>query len=180
MKNSLYRNFLIVICLLVISTACGEGSKEATAKKEEKKESPLSSVPRDTPIPGNIGQPSTSSTPSNNTSTTASSTTQPTPSTSANGLRPVDQKIMAQLALPVTGDKLKDAFPKEPYKVNFIKEGTDKGWSRIKIDLNRNEKWDEKWDLVDGKPAKRQVASKDDENYDQKFVWKDGKWEAEK
>ncbi len=64
--------------------------------------------------------------------------------------------------------------------INFYREASEQTWSRLKVDLNRNEKWDEKWDVANGQPVKRQVASKDDENYDQTFVWKNGKWNAEK
>lgn len=182
MRFSLYRNLLIVTCLLVIFTACG--GKEESKPKTESTEKPLSSIPRDTPIPGNIGTtPTPSANTTSSTSTTTSTTTSTNPSTEsviAKGLRSVDLKIASKLALPITEDKIKDAFPTEPYKVNFIREGSDKSWSRIKIDLNRNDKWDEKWDLADGKLLKRQVSSKDDENYDQTFIWKDSKWEAVK
>ena len=139
-------------------SACG--GKEAPAPEPQSKQTNTSAVPRETPIPGKIGDAS--------------------PTTNADGLRPVDQKIVAQLANPASGDKIKDAFSKEPYKVNFYREAGEQTWSRLKVDLNRNEKWDEKWDLANGQPVKRQVASKDDENYDQTFVWKNGKWSAEK
>lgn len=165
MKTKFYCKLLLVLSFVMVLSftfaACG--GKEAPAPE---KPSTTSEVPRETPIPGKTGgdNPVPSATSSFNT----------------DGLRPVDQKILGQMGASASGDKIKDAFPKESYKVNFYKEATDKTWARLKIDLNRNEKWDEKWDLANGQPVKRQVASKDDENYDQTFVWKNGKWEAEK
>ena len=141
-------------------SACG--GKEAPAPDPKPEQVSTSAVPRETPIPGKIGAADAS------------------PTTNADGLRPVDQKIIGQLASPASGDKIKDAFSKESYKVNFYREASEQTWSRLKVDLNRNEKWDEKWDVANGQPVKRQVASKDDENYDQTFVWKNGKWNAEK
>ncbi|MBI4852521.1 MAG: hypothetical protein HY819_12060 [Acidobacteria bacterium] len=171
MKLNLSRNvlfiFSLVITLSFISFACGA----ETAKAPEPQKTNTLDVPRDTPIPGKIGTH-----PSPNSTTNSTSPT----TTSADGLRPVDQKILTQLSTPASGDKIKDAFSKESFKVNFYRENGEATWSRLKVDLNRNEKWDEKWDLANGQPVKRQVASKDDENYDQTFVWKSGKWEAEK
>ncbi|HNG94607.1 MAG TPA: hypothetical protein PLB32_17510 [Acidobacteriota bacterium] len=95
----------------------------------------------------------------------------------APGARRMDQLIIEQLSQPVSGDKIKDAFNREPFKVNFYRDGNDPYWSRLKIDYNRNEKWDEKWDLEQGQPVKRHVASQDDEQYDQEYRWVGGKWE---
>ena len=95
----------------------------------------------------------------------------------APGARRMDQLIIEQLSKPVSGDKIKDAFSRELFKVNFYRDGNDPYWSRLKIDYNRNEKWDEKWDLEQGQPIKRHVASQDDEHYDQEYRWVGGKWE---
>jgi hypothetical protein len=171
------RNALIFIFSLVLTLsfiACG--GKEET-KPVEKTSSPIN-VPRETPIPGKIASEPAQS---NTTPTNTTNSTTPTNSNPANGdLRLVDKKILSQLSTPPSGDKIKDAFSNESFKVNFYREGTEATWSRLKVDLNRNEKWDEKWDLANGQPVKRQVASKDDESYDQTFLWKNGKWEVQK
>jgi hypothetical protein len=159
----------LVILISFISISCG-GSSEPTTTQTPEVAKKLD-VPRETPIPGNTG--------ANPTTTAAPTTTSSGNSTTSSG-RTIEQKILAQLGQPASGDKIKDAFPNESFKVNFYREASDKTWTRLKVDLNRNEKWDEKWDLADGQPKKRQVASKDDENYDQKFVWQNGKWEPEK
>ena len=77
------------------------------------------------------------------------------------GLRPIDEKILAHLKNGFAGDRLKDVFPGEPAKVNVAREG---GGFRIKIDLNRDGHWDEKW-TTHGDDVKRQVAPADDEKY---------------
>lgn len=173
MKLKSCRNLYFLLCLVFIfsSTFLACGSKEAPAPAPQQTSS-LGDIPRETPIPGKIG---TDANPPTSTNTATA-----TNSTNANGLRPVDQKILSQLSASVSGDKIKDAFSKESYKVNFYRENGEATWSRLKVDLNRNEKWDEKWDLANGQPVKRQVASKDDENYDQTFAWKNGMWEPSK
>lgn len=99
-----------------------------------------------------------------------------TPTHIPDGLRRIDQKVLEAVRRPVSGDKIKDAFPSEPFKINVYHDAGETGWNRVKVDYNRNEKWDEKWEFVDGKPTKRMVASKDDEQYDEIYRWADGKW----
>ncbi|MFY9224055.1 MAG: hypothetical protein WAQ98_15400 [Blastocatellia bacterium] len=162
----------LVILISFISISCGGSSGTSTSEPAPTGE-PIKKldVPRETPIPGNVNP---------NPATTAAPTTTSSGNSTASSGRTIEQKILAQLGQPASGDKIKDAFPNESFKVNFYREASDKTWTRLKVDLNRNEKWDEKWDLADGQLKKRQVASKDDENYDQKFVWQNGKWEPEK
>jgi hypothetical protein len=69
--------------------------------------------------------------------------------------------LLARLGRPASGDKLKDAFP-GPTKVNvYAKNGI---WDRAKVDLDRDEKWDEKWWVKDGK-IMREVSTGDDDHY---------------
>jgi len=69
--------------------------------------------------------------------------------------------LLETLGKPAHGDKIKDAL-RGAVKVNVYAE---KGrWARAKVDLNRNEKWEEKWRL-DGTRILRQVAPADDETY---------------
>lgn len=98
-------------------------------------------------------------------------TSAPTPSSSAagNDLRPVDRDVLAwRKTATITGDKAKDVLPGKPYKVDGYKDEGKTGISRVKIDLDRDGKWDEKWDF-DGDKVKRKVAPADDENYQQEF-----------
>jgi hypothetical protein len=75
-----------------------------------------------------------------------------------------------------TGDKIKDAFPKERFKVNVYRDGSSSTWTRLKLDLDRDEKDDEKWTLSAGQPDKRQVSTRDDEQYDREYRWRGGQW----
>ena len=78
------------------------------------------------------------------------------------------------------GDKIKDALPRESFKVNLFADNGSATWNRLKIDLDRDEKWDEKWDLENAQPLKRQVASRDDEVYDLEYRWQGGAWTEKK
>lgn len=105
----------------------------------------------------------------------------PAPDGVAADARPLDQRIVSFLAAnPATSDKIKDAFPGESAKVNLYRDAGQASWNRLKIDLDRDEKWDEKWDLENGQPAKRHVSPADDDNYTQEFRWRGGKWEEKK
>ena len=97
------------------------------------------------------------------------------------GQRREDQLIMNFLATrSATTDKVKDAFPRESFKVNFYRDEGSAGWTRIKIDYDRDGKDDEKWDLQDGQPNKRRVATRDDEQYDLEYRWRNSQWVEKK
>jgi hypothetical protein len=95
-------------------------------------------------------------------------------------LRPVDKLVLEFLKKPASGEKVKDAFPRETFKVNIYRDSGNATWNRLKIDLDRDEKDDEKWDLVDGQPAKRHVSSADDGKYDREYRWLAGRWQEKK
>ncbi|HMU38039.1 MAG TPA: hypothetical protein PKE31_03420 [Pseudomonadota bacterium] len=86
-------------------------------------------------------------------------------------LRPFDDEIVQLFQQKATWDKVKDATPNRPYKVNLYAEGGKV--VRAKVDLNRNGKWDEKWsvDEKNGETVyKRQVSPTDDDtNYPEKY-----------
>ncbi len=82
--------------------------------------------------------------------------------------RPMDAEILAAASRPVSGDKVKDAVPGRAWKVNFYKDAGAPGVNRAKVDLDRDEKWDEKWTWKDG-GVLREVAPADDEAYTVKF-----------
>jgi hypothetical protein len=102
----------------------------------------------------------------------------PTPTPSNTGLRRVDQMIVDLLnrQTNVTSDKIKDAFPRESFKVNIYRDGNGSTWTRLKVDLDRDEKDDEKWTLAAGQPDKRQVSTNDDGQYDREYRWRGGQW----
>jgi hypothetical protein len=110
---------------------------------------------------------------------TAPATPGPTdPKTPADpsALRPMDQKLLDKVHAGFPGDKVKDAFKGESYKVNLYNEG---GKIRAKVDFDRDEKWDEKWDFEkdgDQEVVKRHVSTNDDDKYDVEYRLREGKW----
>jgi hypothetical protein len=96
-------------------------------------------------------------------------------------LRPLDEEVLRLAGSRVAGDKVKDALPGRPYKINLYAEGGRV--VRAKVDLNRNEKWDEKWsfELEGGQPVvKRQVSPADDDTtYTLKYRIIDRAWVPE-
>jgi len=69
--------------------------------------------------------------------------------------------LLSELGKPAHGDKIKDAIP-GPVKVNVYAKGGV--WDRAKVDLDRDDKWDEKWWVAKGK-VMREVSPDDNENY---------------
>ncbi len=94
-------------------------------------------------------------------------------------LRPMDVAILEVLARPMSGEKIKDAFPSQSYKVNIYKDAGFTTANRLKIDLDRDEQDDEKWTL-EGSGAeikvKRQVSPKDDNTYPEEWRLLNGAW----
>ncbi len=87
-----------------------------------------------------------------------------------------DRAILARVRQGFSGDKVKDALKGASYKVNLYDEG---GKVRLKVDLDRDEKWDEKWSLESKSPEdglKRQISTKDDESYDLEYRLEAGRW----
>jgi hypothetical protein len=87
-------------------------------------------------------------------------------------LRPMDHEILARIAQPLGTDHVKDAFRGRPYKVSLYQDAGHAHANRVKVDLNRNEKWDEKWTVdLDASPrvVKREVSTADDETYDEEW-----------
>jgi len=88
-----------------------------------------------------------------------------------------DATVASMMGKPAEGDKKKDALGSRGPKVNLYAEDGSKVWNRAKVDLDRDEKWDEKWTLKDG-VIERQIAPGDDEQYTKSMSWRNGKWES--
>ncbi|MCG5053699.1 MAG: hypothetical protein KA712_12120 [Myxococcales bacterium] len=87
---------------------------------------------------------------------------------------PAVRFLLSTLGQPARSDKLKDALGRSGPKVNVYNEGGI--WARAKVDLDRDDKWDEKWN-VEAAGLKRRVSSADDDQtYDQEAFWHDGAW----
>ncbi len=117
-----------------------------------------SSEPQPRPEP----EPVATTTPSDPSTSHA---TTPPPSTSTGELREVDREVLTAVGRAISNGKQKDAFSNRPYKVNLYQDAGHSTPNRVKVDLDRDNQWDEKWSLDDGGTWKRQVAPADDEQY---------------
>jgi hypothetical protein len=98
-----------------------------------------------------------------------------TPAVTGSGMRPEDDAALQYLGRDIGSDKLKDVTKGRSFKVNVYQDAGHTTANRVKIDLDRDDKWDEK---IDFKPegVVRQVAPNDDENYTQTYQLVDGAW----
>ena len=87
----------------------------------------------------------------------------------------MDKVVSRYLGRSLGSEKLKDVTKGQPYKVNVYQDAGEPGANRAKIDLDRDDLWDEKWTLKDG-AVSRKVAPNDDENYSVEEDWQDGGW----
>lgn len=112
----------------------------------------------------------------------AAGETQPAPPVPApptggvpDSMREVDKAAFSLQGATVEKSKAKDVFKGRPYKVNVYADPPSTTVTRLKIDLDRDNKWDEKWTFK-GLQVKRQVAPADDEKYTQEFVLDQQQW----
>ncbi|MBK9648117.1 MAG: hypothetical protein IPO67_23685 [Deltaproteobacteria bacterium] len=99
----------------------------------------------------------------------------PTATAAGPGMRPEDVTALEYRGRDIGSDKLKDVSKGRSFKVNVYQDAGHSTANRVKIDLDRDDKWDEK---IDFKPEGviRQVAPNDDENYTQTYRLVDGAW----
>jgi hypothetical protein len=91
----------------------------------------------------------------------------------------MDREILDRVAQGISGEKEKDVTAGKPYKVSLFKDAGQARVNRAKIDLDRDEKWDEKW-TFEGEEVKRQVAPDDDEVYKLELRLRAGAWVPKK
>lgn len=96
----------------------------------------------------------------------------PTPDLPA---RPYDAEVLAWKDRSISGDKIKDASKGRPYKINVYMDAGRKTVNRAKVDVNRNDKWDEKYTFEPGKIT-LQRAPADDEKYTETYHWTGAGW----
>lgn len=102
-----------------------------------------------------------------------------TASSEVAALRPMDKALLDKVHEPLRADQQRDAFPQQAYRVNVYQEAGHTTPNRLEVDLNRNEKWDERW-TIEGAAVKRQVAPADDENFTREYVLENGSWVPKK
>jgi hypothetical protein len=110
-------------------------------------------------------------------------TPQSSPSAPASGTQSIAADAMTQEVLSWQGrniqtDKIKDASTGSSYKLNVYQDAGEPTVNRVKVDLDRDEKWDEKYTFK-GTDITRQVAPADDEQYSQTYHWRNGTWVPE-
>lgn len=94
-------------------------------------------------------------------------------------LRDLDRLILSKIGAGISGDKVKDAFSGQPWKASLYRDAGFAWVNRVKLDLDRDEKWDEKWTIErEGgrETVKRQVAPADDERYTEEYRLQGGAW----
>ena len=100
---------------------------------------------------------------------------------SAASQRPSDYQayLTRTLGRPAgAGAKQKDALGRGHPKVNVYEERAV--WGRAKVDLDRDDKWDEKWTyFADGRVEKK-VAPADDERYTETYSLSNGAWQPKR
>lgn len=90
-------------------------------------------------------------------------------------LLPVHRWLLGQATRNLGAAKEKDATRGQPFKVNLYQDSGAATVTRAKVDLDRDDKWDEKWTFAtDG--ISRKVAPGDDEVYSESYAWDGSGW----
>lgn len=90
-------------------------------------------------------------------------------------LRDVDRELMSWVGKDLGSKKKKDARKGKGWKINLYQDDGNSSMNRAKVDLDRDDRWDEKW-TFDGKNISRKVAPDDDENYTDEYDWDGSAW----
>ncbi len=93
--------------------------------------------------------------------------------------RSYDAEVIAWKDRSIAGDKIKDASKGKRYKINVYKDAGNATVNRAKVDVNRNDKWDEKYTFEPGKIT-LQRAPADDEKYTETYHWTGAGWAKQK
>ncbi len=73
------------------------------------------------------------------------------------GMREIDRAALALLERPVE-PKIKDGTRGRPYKINVYSDD-GRRWNRLKVDLDRDERWDESWTIKPDGSIERRVPA---------------------
>ena len=89
--------------------------------------------------------------------------------------RAYDAEVIAWSKKSISGDKVKDGSRGRPYKINLYKDPGHTTVNRAKVDLDRDDKWDEKYTFEEG-TITLEIAPYDDENYTKTYHWTGAEW----
>ena len=86
-----------------------------------------------------------------------------------------DQEVLSWRTRSISSDKQKDVSKGKSYKINVYKDAGSSTVNRAKVDVNRNDKWDEKYTFK-GETITLQRAPADDEKYTETYHWNGSGW----
>jgi hypothetical protein len=89
--------------------------------------------------------------------------------------RPYDAEVLAWRTKSVAGGKGKDVSKGRPFKINVYQDAGSKTVDRVKVDANRNNKFDDKITFK-GDQITLEHAPADDEKYTEKYLWNGAGW----
>jgi hypothetical protein len=164
-------SFLVIVAVLIAGGVTGavltckksgDGDGEVTRATESTTPEPTAVAPRPTPL-----APDTDPTPVDPDPTDRAEAASPS--------REVDTFVLGWKGKDLGASKKKDVTKGRAYKVNLYQDDGKTSVNRAKIDLDRDDKFDEKW-TFDGETVSRKVAPADDENYTEESVWDGSGW----
>jgi hypothetical protein len=86
--------------------------------------------------------------------------------------------VIRRLGKDLGTKKVKDATKGKSYKVNLYQDDGKPSANRAKVDLDRDDKWDEKYTMTSG-TLTRKRAPNDDEEFTVSERWDGGTWVAD-
>jgi hypothetical protein len=89
-----------------------------------------------------------------------------------------DADVLSWRTRSISSDKQKDVSKGKGYKINVYKDAGSSTVNRAKVDVNRNDKWEEKY-TFEGEKVTLQRAPADDENYTETYHWNGSGWTKE-
>ena len=87
-----------------------------------------------------------------------------------------EQMVMSWKAKPLVSSKKKDVSKGYPFKINVYQDEPGLGVNRAKVDLDRDDQWDQKYTFEPDGGVTRKVAPADDENYSVRQRWDGNAW----
>jgi len=88
--------------------------------------------------------------------------------------RELDRLVLQRVNAGLGTREQHDALPDNPARVDFVQQGTMPTVSAVLIDLDRDGRIDERWQVIDA--ITRDVSPADDENYTETYTLDRGSW----
>jgi hypothetical protein len=101
----------------------------------------------------------------------------PTPVEQGPSLSTAHRAVLKWQNVSIPASKKKDTTRGLPFKVNIYQDDPGAGVNRAKLDLDRDDAWDEKFTFEPGGGVLRKVSPADDENYSELYRLGDTGWE---